>query len=85
VRLQRLNAFIEPVKNQWRDEALKQALGSYEGFCQLLGLDKVQKYIAQRQIHQITDWGEVDLDAEGLALQAELEQRQTVGNSGFPP
>ncbi|KAL2263309.1 hypothetical protein VTK26DRAFT_7292 [Humicola hyalothermophila] len=76
-RLQRLTAFIEPVKNQWKDESLKQALGSYDGFCQLLGLDKAQKYLAQRRIHEIADWGLIDLDAEGLALQAELEQRQS--------
>jgi exportin-5 len=43
-----------------------------------LGLDKVQKYLAQRRIHEIADWGSTDLDAEGLALQAELEQRQAV-------
>lgn len=66
------------MKNQWKDESLKQALASYDGFCQLLGLDKAQKYIAQRRIHEIADWGSTDLDAEGLALQAELEQRQTV-------
>jgi hypothetical protein len=43
-----------------------------------MGLDKAQKYLQQRQIHQIGDWGSAVLDAEGLALQAELEQRQTV-------
>ncbi|KAK0669753.1 putative importin beta-related nuclear transport receptor [Cercophora samala] len=78
VRLQRLSSFIEPVKNQWKDESLKQALGSYDGFCQLLGLDKAQRYLAQRRIHEVADWGAADLDAEGLALQAELEQRQTM-------
>lgn len=57
---------------------MQQALGSFEGFCQLIGLDKAQNYIAQRRVHQVGDWGAVELDAEGLALQAELEQRQTV-------
>ncbi|KAK4156421.1 armadillo-type protein [Chaetomidium leptoderma] len=77
VRLSKLTAFIEPVKDQWKNESLKQALGSYNGFCELLGLDKVQKYVIQRGIHNIADWGSTSLDAEGLALQAELEQRQT--------
>ncbi|KAL2024810.1 hypothetical protein VTK56DRAFT_5631 [Thermocarpiscus australiensis] len=77
-RLSRLAAFIEPVKTQWKDESLKQALGSYDGFCQLLGLDKAQKYLAQHRVHEIPDWGSADLDAEGLALQAELEQRQSL-------
>ncbi|KAK4159636.1 putative importin beta-related nuclear transport receptor [Cladorrhinum sp. PSN259] len=76
-RLSRLAAFIDPVKSQWNDGSLKQALGSYDGFCQLLGLDKAQSYLAQRRIHEISDWGAVELDAEGLALQAELDQRQS--------
>ncbi|KAK3305497.1 armadillo-type protein [Chaetomium strumarium] len=77
-RLSRLTAFIEPVKNQWKDESLKQALGSYNGFCELLGLDNAQKYLVQRRVHEIADWGSTNLDNEGLALQAELEQRQAL-------
>lgn len=77
-RLSRLTSFVEPVKNQWKDESLKQALGSYNGFCELLGLDKAQKYIAERRAHEVADWGSAELDAEGLALQAELERRQSV-------
>jgi exportin-5 len=78
VRLSKLTAFIDPVKNQWKNDSLKQALGSYNGFCELLGLDKVQKYLVERRVHENADWGSTDLDAEGLALQAELEQRQSV-------
>ncbi|KAK4236933.1 armadillo-type protein [Achaetomium macrosporum] len=77
-RLSRLTAFIEPVKNQWKDESLKQALGSYNGFCELLGLDNAQKYLARRRVHEIADWGSTNLDSEGLVLQAELEQRQAL-------
>lgn len=85
-RIRRLAEFVEPVKNQWKEAPLRQSLSSFEGFCQLIGLDKAQNYIAQRRVHQVGDWGAVELDAEGLALQAELEQRQTVcfpGNRGF--
>lgn len=35
----------------------------------------------RRRIHENRDWGSADLDEEGLALQAELEQRQSVGGS----
>ncbi|EGZ69182.1 hypothetical protein NEUTE2DRAFT_94082 [Neurospora tetrasperma FGSC 2509] len=76
-RIRRLSEFVEPVKNQWKEAPLRQSLSSFEGFCQLIGLDKAQNYIAQRRVHQVGDWGAVELDAEGLALQAELEQRQT--------
>ncbi|KAK4244668.1 armadillo-type protein [Corynascus novoguineensis] len=78
LRLSKLTAFINPVKDQWKNESLKAALGSYNGFCELLGLDKVQKYLVERRVHENADWGSTDLDAEGLALQAELEQRQSV-------
>lgn len=77
-RLQRLQMFVEPVKAQWRDEGLKRALESYQGFCEMIGLDKAQRYLAHRRVDQIAEWGSVELDAEGLALQAEMEERQQV-------
>ncbi|KAK4216384.1 putative importin beta-related nuclear transport receptor, partial [Rhypophila decipiens] len=78
LRLARLSAFVNPVKEQWKDASLKQALGSFEGFCELTGLDKAQKYLASRRIDTVGDWGSAELDAEGLALQNELEQRQSI-------
>lgn len=77
-RIQRLQNFIEPVKSQWKNEDLKRALASYGGFCEVMGLDKAQHYLVRRRIHEINDWGSIELDAEGLALQKELEDRQTV-------
>jgi exportin-5 len=79
-RIQRLESFVEPVKAQWKNESLKQALSSYSGFCELIRLDKAQNYLARSRVHE-ADWGSVELDAEGLALQSELEERQTVGDS----
>lgn len=80
IRLQRLQSFVEPVLSQWRDQALRNALGSYSGFCELIGLDKAQRYLANRGVHRISDWGSVELDAEGIALQTELEERQQVSS-----
>ena len=78
LRFAKLSAFVEPIKEQWKNESMKQALNSFDGFFQLLGLDKAQKYLAQKRIDAIGDWGAAELDAEGLALQAEMEQRQAV-------
>lgn len=76
------------MKAQWKNENLKKALSSYSGFCELIRLDKAQNYLARSRI-QAADWGTVELDAEGLALQNELEERQTVRDfsppSLFPP
>ncbi|KAI1385254.1 ARM repeat-containing protein [Hypoxylon trugodes] len=77
-KAQKLRGFIDPVVSQWQDDGLKRALSSYAGFCELMALDKAQAYLAQKQMQNIPDWGAVELDAEGQALQAELEQRQTV-------
>lgn len=84
-RIQRLQAFVEPVKAQWRDENLKRALSTYEGFCEMTGLDKAQRYLANHRVDQISDWGSVELDAEGAALQAELEERQQVSPEKLSP
>lgn len=45
-----------------------------------MALDKAQVYVAsQLRKHGNSNWGDVALDDEGKALQAELEARQTVG------
>ncbi len=75
-RVQRLRGFLEPVQAQWRTPELERALSSYSSFCELVGLDKAQMYIARKRIDKVADWGSIELDAEGLALQADLEARQ---------
>lgn len=77
-KIQKLREFVEPVKAQWQEENIKSAVKSYSGFCELLGLDKAQAYLVSRQAHNIKDWGSTELDAEGLALQNELEERLKV-------
>lgn len=74
----KLREFIEPVKAQWQSAEIRTSIQSYHGFCQFLGLDKAQRYLKKHQAHQIQDWGSQDLDAEGLALQTELEERLKV-------
>ncbi|CRK46712.1 hypothetical protein BN1723_007221 [Verticillium longisporum] len=76
VQMQRLEGFIEPIKAQWQNPELKQALSSYSGFCELMALDKAKAYLRNHGAHTVSDWGACELDAEGLALQAELEDRQ---------
>ncbi|KAI1117781.1 armadillo-type protein [Nemania sp. NC0429] len=76
-KVQKLQSFLDPMRAQWQDPRLKQSLSSYAGFCELLGLDKAQDYVSRKRMHEIQDWGSVELDDEGKALQAELEARQT--------
>ncbi|QUC18798.1 uncharacterized protein UV8b_03039 [Ustilaginoidea virens] len=74
-KTQKLSEFIEPVKAQWQTDAVRTSLKSYAHFCQCLGLDKARGYLASRRAHEVSDWGSCELDAEGLSLQAELEER----------
>lgn len=82
-RLQRLKQFVEPVQAQWRDEGMKRALETFEGFCEMICLDKAQQYLVARRVDQIADWGSVELDAEGAALQAQMEERQQVRSRDY--
>ncbi|KAI1181009.1 armadillo-type protein [Nemania sp. FL0916] len=75
-KVQKLQGFLDPIRTQWQDPQLKQSLVSYPSFCQLMGLDKAQEYVLRKQMHKIQDWGSVELDEEGKALQTELEARQ---------
>lgn len=75
VRMERLRTFIAPVKQLWQNPALDSAVSSFDGFCALLGLDKVREYLVSRQVHNIQDWGSYNLDDEGKAMQAELTER----------
>lgn len=67
---------MDPIKSQWRNDKLKAALASYGSFCEMMALDKAQDYLARKRVHEVKDWGSLQLDDEGKALQAEMEERQ---------
>ncbi|EGX96581.1 Armadillo-type fold domain containing protein [Cordyceps militaris CM01] len=74
-KIHKLSEFIGPVLAQWQTESLKNAVTSYHGFCEQLALNKAQDYLARKRADKIQDWGSQGLDAEGLALQNEMEER----------
>ncbi|KAI0098848.1 armadillo-type protein [Nemania sp. FL0031] len=76
-KIQKLQEFLTPIRAQWQDPRLKQSLSSHANFYELMGLDKAQGYVMRKRMHEIQDWGSVELDEEGKALQIELEARQT--------
>jgi hypothetical protein len=57
---------------------MDQAIESFGGFCDLLGLSKVRDYLVSRRVHEIQEWGLYQLDAEGQAIQKELDERVKV-------
>lgn len=74
----KLQGFINPVKAQWKTSETRALIQSYGGFCEQLALDKAQSYLVKHNASSINDWGTHELDAEGLALQSELEERLKV-------
>ena len=77
-RMQRLEAFIAPVKQLWQNPELDEALSSFNGFCELLGIGKVRNYLVSHRVHEISDWSTMQLDDQGQAMQAELNERVKV-------
>ncbi|KAL2889085.1 nuclear import and export protein [Ceratocystis lukuohia] len=75
-RMSKLISFVAPTFEQWKSPQLLEAISTYQGFCQMLGLDKAQQYLASHRVNEVSEWGECKLDEEGLRIQAELEERQ---------
>jgi len=74
-QLQKLREFVTPVQQLWQNPEVEEEISSFNGFCDLLGLNKVRAYLVSRQVHEIQEWGLYQLDAEGQAIQKELEER----------
>lgn len=81
VRQSRLESYIHPVRETWRDPGLTESLQTFQGFCAILGLDKVQEYLISRRVNEIPDFTKHILDTEGQALQSELTEKFKVGFS----
>ncbi|KAI9743344.1 MAG: hypothetical protein M1818_003190 [Claussenomyces sp. TS43310] len=75
LRMQRLEAFIAPVKQLWQNAGLDEAISTFEGFFALLGLEKARDYMISRRVNEVQDWSTLHLDSEGQAIQAELNDR----------
>ncbi|RDW68001.1 hypothetical protein BP6252_09397 [Coleophoma cylindrospora] len=75
VRLAKLRNFVAPVEGLWQNPEMNQAILSFDGFCELLGLNKVMNYLVSRRADSIEDWGLYQLDAEGQEIQKELDER----------
>jgi exportin-5 len=75
IRMQKLETFITPIKQLWQNPQLDASVENFETFCDLLGLTKVRNYLVSKRVHEVVDWSTMKLDAEGQALQAELNER----------
>jgi exportin-5 len=72
IRQSRLQEFLRPVLQSWRDENFTSPLSSFDGFCHLLGLENVGQYLRLRNAQQFEDWSLAPLDEEGKMLQKQM-------------
>lgn len=75
IQYRRLEGFIQPVQASWQNPDLPRTLTSFDSFCELLGFGQVRAYLISRKVHEVQDWASYQLDAEGQALQVELNER----------
>ncbi|KAL4740076.1 armadillo-type protein [Aspergillus similis] len=75
LRQSRLASFVEPIKQAWQDNEIRNKCSTFEGFCNLLGLQNVGPYMQSKQAQKLADWSEVPLDAEGKQVQEEMTQK----------
>ncbi|THC96525.1 hypothetical protein EYZ11_004024 [Aspergillus tanneri] len=75
IRQSRLSSFVEPIKQAWQEEELRQLSSSFEGFCAMLGLQPVGPYMQARQAQKLEDWTSVPLDNEGRLVQEEMTRK----------
>ena len=75
----RLGHFLQSLIAQWQHPGLGGALSSFDGFCELLGLESLQDYASRRTLHLIPDWSSHPLDDEGKLLQSRVQSALEVG------
>ncbi len=73
MRQARLDEFLQPLINQWRNPSLGQSLSSFPEFSRMLGLEGLQQYLASRAVHEIQDWSSHPLDDEGVFMQKQMQ------------
>ncbi|KAI5286025.1 hypothetical protein KEM54_000121 [Ascosphaera aggregata] len=75
VRLARLQKFRESIQKAWLDPEFVNASASFDGFCEMLGLDKVFPYLQSVGANNIEDWSAVNLSEEGKMIHSEMIYR----------
>jgi len=66
------------VQQLWKNPEMDEALSTFGGFCELMGLTKIRDYLVTRRVHDVQEWGMYQLDAEGQGIQKELDERVKV-------
>lgn len=74
----RLELFLQPVVAPWQNGNLTLSLSSFHGFCELLGLGNIQRYVSDHKLHLVQDWSSHPLDDEGKLFQLQMQNASEV-------
>jgi exportin-5 len=74
-RLARLEQIIRPVVETWQDAQLTEALSTFSGFCNVVGLEGLPEYLSTHRFASIQDWPSASLDGEGKARQQDVQTK----------
>lgn len=83
VRQSRLTSFLEPISVAWQDDEFRRLSSSFEGFCNMLGLERVGPYMQAKQAQKLADWSSISLDNEGKLVQEEMTKKFQVSQSAL--
>ncbi|GIJ87516.1 hypothetical protein Asppvi_006424 [Aspergillus pseudoviridinutans] len=75
LRETRLKSFLEPIRQAWQEEQFRSTSSSFEGFCDMLGLQNVGPYMQKKQAQKLEDWSAVLLDNEGKQIQETMTRK----------
>lgn len=74
-RLARLEQIIQPVVETWQDPQLTEALSTFSGFCNVVGLGGLPEYLTAQRYASVQDWSNQPLDQEGKARQTDAQMK----------
>jgi exportin-5 len=74
-RLTRLQQIIQPVVDIWQDPQLTEALSTFSGFCNVVGLEGLPEYLSTQRYASVQDWPSQPLDQEGKARQTDVQMK----------
>ncbi|KAE9981484.1 hypothetical protein BLS_007313 [Venturia inaequalis] len=74
-RLTRLRAMLQESTDVWTNQEFTESAQGFESFLTILGLGPLPQYLFSHNFHKLQEWGENFLDAEGIAIQANVNDR----------
>jgi exportin-5 len=74
-RLARLEQIIQPAVETWQDPQLTEALSTFSGFCNVVGLGGLPEYLTAQRYASVQDWSNQPLDQEGKVRQTDVQMK----------